>query len=65
MVLAEGGKDIFRPRNDAQLYDPASGTWSATGNLNIARGAHTATLLSNGDVLVIGGGGSEMMRDNF
>ena len=32
-----------------------SGTWSTTGSLNVPRFEHTATLLSNGEVLVAGG----------
>ena len=32
----------------------ASGTWTFTGNLHSSRDGHTATLLHNGTVLVVG-----------
>ena len=41
--------------NSAEIYDPASGNWSATANLNGPRFFHAATLLLNGKVLVVGG----------
>ena len=39
----------------AELFNPAAGTFSATGDLNAARYDHTATLLNNGTVLLAGG----------
>ena len=55
-VLVAGGDDSPY-LGSAELYDPASGTWTATGRLVTARYLHTATLLPNGQVLVAGGEG--------
>ena len=54
-VLVAGGDDAGVALASAELYDPASGTWTATGSLATARYVHTATLLPNGKVLVAGG----------
>jgi Abnormal spindle-like microcephaly-assoc'd, ASPM-SPD-2-Hydin/Galactose oxidase, central domain/Kelch motif len=41
--------------NTAELYDPTTGTFTATGSMNIPRFNHTATLLNNNLVLVAAG----------
>ena len=57
-ILIAGGYtagNIKKSRSTSELYDPQTGIWTATGSMNYARSAHSATLLPNGKVLVAGG----------
>lgn len=38
-----------------EVFDPATGRWSLSGDLTTGRSGHTATLLPDGRVLVVGG----------
>jgi hypothetical protein len=56
-ILANGKVLIFGglPAPSGELFDPATQTFSATGPLNTPRAAMSATMLSNGQVLIAGG----------
>ena len=57
-VLVAGGLDGPIPSNSlasAEVYDPATDRWSAVAPMTTSRSRHTATLLRDGRVLVVGG----------
>jgi hypothetical protein len=57
-VLVTGGitgETDHAPIASAEIYDPATNSWSSVGAMTTARGEHTMTVLPNGSVLVAGG----------
>ena len=55
VLLIGGHGNGGTPAASTELYDPATGTFSATGPMTTPRLGSTATLLADGRVLVAGG----------
>jgi hypothetical protein len=60
-VLIAGGSGFFYlggqsdSLSGAELFDPTTGNFTATADMTAIRESHTATLLPNGQVLIVGG----------
>lgn len=58
-VLIAGGhkdrRDAMTVYSSAEIYDPATGKFSATGDMTRVRHKHGAVLLADGRVLIVGG----------
>ena len=57
VLIIGGARNIgFRSElSSAEIYDPSTGTFSPTGSMRTPREGHTATMLRDGRVLVVGG----------
>jgi len=55
VLFAGGAGTSFTAVASAELFDPATGRFIATGSMGTGRMSHTATLLPNGKVLIAGG----------
>ena len=66
-VLVAGGGygccDDFTDLSSAELYDPATGTFSPTGSMTETLSGHIATLLKDGRVLMVGGDSTAEIYD--
>jgi uncharacterized protein (TIGR03437 family) len=68
-VLISGGQRTFYPAGyyltttvslaEAEEYDPGTGTFTSAGRSQYTRNEHTATLLLDGTVLLVGGSGQD------
>ena len=58
-VLVTGGRTREHPRKEvlalAEIYDPSTDSWSRAGSMAQTREDHSAVLLADGRVLVVGG----------
>jgi len=67
-VLLAGGDSAFyfsHTEASAELYDPVSGTFASTGSMTTPRRGHTATLLPDGKVLIVGGGPTTLSAGTY
>jgi len=71
-TLLPDGKVLAVGALSAQLYDPASDTWASAGDMSTQRGSpmvggpagafHTATLMPDGKVIIVGGNTLDLSR---
>ena len=68
-VLVAGGhkdrREAMTVFSSAEIFDPATGNFTITGEMTIVRHKHAAVLLSNGNVLIAGGSDKRDWRGQY
>jgi hypothetical protein len=68
-VLVTGGhkdrREAMTVYSSAELYEPATGTFAATGGMTMVRHKHGAALLPDGNVLIVGGSDKRDWRGQY
>ena len=60
---ATGANDGTKSTQTAELYDPATGKFTSAGNMATPRSGHSAAMLPNGRVLIVGGAAGAELYD--
>jgi hypothetical protein len=68
-VLVTGGhkerREAMTVFSSAELYEPATGKFTSTGDMAIVRHKHAAVLLHNGNVLIVGGSDNRDQKGQY
>ena len=69
VLIAGGASGVSMGREvvtaTAEIYDPATGEFSPTGDMSVVRYKHSATLLPDGKVLILGGSNALLARGMY
>jgi hypothetical protein len=64
-VLVTGGKDATGALRSAEVFDPVTARFTATGPMILPRYKHAAVRLDDGTVMIVGGSDARDFRARY